>query len=124
MIKKLVFNNTYKRGNARVLVYKEGSKYVGVCLEFDLVIYGKKLAETVTCIKEMVEGYLANAKENNLPVDVLNRPAPKKYWNKYNEFLKLEQRRLSTTTLSSAVNQKIFQTLVLSQPYMHGRLFA
>jgi hypothetical protein len=75
--------NTYKKGQLQYLFFKEGKKYVGICLELNIYEEGedfKTVKETVTKIsREHVEYVI----KNKLSEGLLNRHAPKKYWDMY-----------------------------------------
>lgn len=81
--------NTRKYGLARVFIFPSAGKFTAVCLDLDLIEEADTKSEALAQIKEAVSGYLANAAKNNLDDSVLNRPAPKKYWNLYRRYLDL-----------------------------------
>mgnify|MGYP001571762455 CR=1 FL=1 len=78
--KSLKFNNTYDRGVMTFLVGPENGKFVGVILEFDLIVYADTFEQAKKEIVDYGWLWLRNARKNKLPEEVLNRPAPKKYW--------------------------------------------
>lgn len=77
-----------------MVVYPEENHFVGVCLQLNLVIE----AETAELAKEKLvdalEAHVAIVIRKKYSEDLLSRPAPKKYWDKYEELLKQEQREL------------------------------
>lgn len=77
---KLLFGNTYKRGRMTYIAFKEGGKYIAVCLEFDLEVEAKSLDLAKEYIEDLSHAWLENVTKNKLPEELLNRPAPKKYW--------------------------------------------
>ena len=91
---KLLFNNTCNSGRLTYLVVKEKDKYIGVCLEFDLVIE----AETQQKAKEQIEDYarlwLKNVAKNKLSEELLNKPAPKEYWDIYEKLLEEDKKKI------------------------------
>jgi predicted RNase H-like HicB family nuclease len=91
MKNRLIFNNTYVSGRARVFIYEDKGKYIAVCLEFGLVVSAKTLEKARECIQDVTQSYLSNVLENKLSVKLLNRPAPKKYWKIYEEIIHKEQ---------------------------------
>lgn len=91
MKNELIFNNTYRSGRARVFIYEDKGKYIAVCLEFGLVIAAKTLEKAQECIKDITGSYLSNVLENKLSEKLLNRPAPKKYWQIYEGIIQNEQ---------------------------------
>lgn len=98
--------NTKKRGIVTVFNYKEGLKYISVCLELDIVKEGKVLEELIREMKEAVEGHIKTVCKENLSDDLLNRQAPKRYWKKYEEFVSFleERRNLPQKRVESGVN--------------------
>ena len=97
--------NTKKQGKFTLFVYPEKPNYyIGVCLEFDLIQEGKTPQETMENIKKTTFNYLITIIKKKWPDYLLNRLAPKHYWEKYNKYLKrreeetkkreLEKRRL------------------------------
>lgn len=93
---KLQFNNTYDKGMVTFLVLPDKDKYIGVCLEFDLEVR----ADTPEEAKEQIEDYAKlwhkNAVAHKLPEELLNRPAPKKYWKLYSDLLELDLKRIES----------------------------
>lgn len=81
--------NTKEKGKFTLFVYKEKPNYyIGVCLEFDLLIEGESLVEAMQQISKVANDYLQIVIENNWSDDLLNQSAPKEYWKKFFEFLK------------------------------------
>ena len=93
-MKKLLFHNTYDEGVVTLLVLPEKNKYVGVCLEFDLEARADTLPEAKEQIEDYAKLWLKNAVAHKLPEEVLNRPAPKKYWRLYSVLLKRGEKRI------------------------------
>ena len=98
MKKELIFGNTKEKGKFTFLAYQEKPNYyIGVCLEFNLLIEAKTLDEAMKKIKETAWFYLESVIKNKLPDYLLNEPAPLKYWKKYLELIekiRTEQQRL------------------------------
>ncbi len=91
MKNKLLFNNTYKSGVVSYVALPEKNKYLGVCLQFDLIIEADTLKEAQEHIVDLSRGWLENAIKNKLSEEVLNRPAPKKYWKLYEKLKEAEE---------------------------------
>lgn len=81
--------NTKKGGVVRILIYPEKGKYIAVCLDFDIIKEGKNIVELRKEIQESIRGYIKNIVKNKLDDKLLNRLADKKYWEKYNQYLRL-----------------------------------
>lgn len=77
--------NTKENGTIEYIVYKEGKSFVGVCLSFDIVEEGENPTELLKSIREAAELHLETVIKNKLSDDLLNRYAPKEYWDKYFE---------------------------------------
>jgi len=75
--------NTKDRGTMEFLVYKEGKTFVGVCLTFDIVEEGNNPEKLMESIQEAAQGHLKVVREANMSDDLLNRHAPKEYWDVY-----------------------------------------
>lgn len=112
---KLQFNNTYKSGRVSFLVFKEGKDYVGVCLEFDLIVREDMKEEAQEAIVDYTRAWLENVKENKLSEELLNRPAPKKYW-------KIQDRIVNQITNTERGREPKATPTVISQPY-HNFVF-
>ncbi len=89
----LIFNNTFEKGRVTYLILKERDNYVGVCLEFDLVVSEKTFEEAKESIVDYARLWLKNAAKNHLSEELLNRPAEKKYWEAYKEILTAEEKK-------------------------------
>lgn len=79
-------DNKKTQGIARILIYPSKNKYIGVCLDFDIIEEANTKEEVIKQIKEATRGYIINAWKNNLDNSLLNRSAPKKYWEIYKEY--------------------------------------
>lgn len=114
MENKLIFNNTYKTGRATVLVLKEKDKYVGICLEFDLEVAGSTHEEAKERIVEYMQVWHKNIVENKLPETLLNRPAPKKYWNMLEKVTKDLEAQREAIEEGKTVKEKILSPIYQS----------
>ncbi len=64
---------------------KDGS-FTGVCLDLDIVEEGHAtLQEAILSICDAIESHFKAAKKLGLPKELIDRPAPKKYWDKLKE---------------------------------------
>lgn len=77
--------NTKKKGAFHFIVYKEGQDYIAVCLNLNLIEYGKSAEEVKTSIEEAAFTHLETVRKEKLPDEYLNIPAPVKYWEKLKE---------------------------------------
>ena len=75
--------NTKKGGLVEFLVYKEGKTFVGVCLTFDIIEEGKDPHKLMQSVREAALGHLRTVRDLGLSDELLNRHAPKEYWQKY-----------------------------------------
>ena len=83
---KKSLDNNKKQGIARILIYFKKDKYIGVCLDFDIIEEADSKEETIKQINEATRGYIINICKNKLDDKLLNRPAPEKYWKIYKEY--------------------------------------
>ncbi len=79
--------NTKEKGLIEYFVYPEGDKFVGVCLTFDIVEEGNDPGQLMESIKEAAQLHLSIVIKENMSDELLNRYAPKEYWDKYFEAL-------------------------------------
>lgn len=75
--------NTKRQGELTVFSFRQGKKFVAVCLELDIVKEGTDALALQHDIMESVVGYVHAVCKAGLGDDALNRPAPKLYWDKY-----------------------------------------
>jgi len=83
--------NTKKKGTYEFFFYKEKGKSIGVCLTLDIVEEGKNLKQVFNNLIEAVRGHIFTVIKKNLSDKLLNRPAPKYYWERLEEFIKLKE---------------------------------
>ena len=101
MKEKLTFNNTYESGSARVFVMKEDDSFVGVCLEFGLVIREDSLQKAQEVIKDLTEAHIENVLKNKLSEKLLNRSAPQKYWDIYEHIISQEEKLVKSKEVAT-----------------------
>lgn len=77
---KLIFDNTYKRGHTTFIIFKQVRSYIGVCLEFDLIVKCNSMKEAYEHLTDYAQAWLKNVVKNKLPEQLLNRPADEKFW--------------------------------------------
>lgn len=88
--------NTKKAGFVEFFVYPEKDKFVGICLTFDIIEEGQDVNELMRDLKKAALLYLKVVINKKLSEDLLNRYAPKGYWEKYFNFLKnLEEAKVA-----------------------------
>ena len=96
----------------------EKKEYVGICLEFDLEVSAKTSEEAKERIQEYMKAWHENIVENKLPETLLNRPAPKKYWDILQKITKdLEAQRKAQeeeTVIKEKMLSPVYQS---SSPY-------
>jgi len=104
--------NTKKWGIARIFIYPSKDKYRAVCLDFDIIEEAETRAEVMSQINEAVKGYIVNAYKNNLDDKLLNRNAPEKYWEMYEEYSRLIRAKNETRVkVSRIIEQSSFYSL-------------
>jgi len=88
--------NTKKSGIIRFFIYKEGKKYIGVCLDLDIVEENRNIEQLKESLTEAARGHIMTVAREKMDDKFLNRRAPRSYWKKYQTYLKyLEQERVS-----------------------------
>lgn len=75
--------NTKEKGTIEFLVYKKGKTFIGVCLTFDIVEESDNPEKLMESIQKAAQGHLKVVREKNMSDDLLNRYAPKEYWDIY-----------------------------------------
>lgn len=83
--------NTKNKGIFYFILTKEGKDFVAVCLNLNLVEYGKNPELLKKSIEEAAFSHLEAVRDHNLPDEHLNVLAPKKYWTVYREGLEIAQ---------------------------------
>ena len=71
----------------RNIAYQEkDSSFTGVCLDLDIVEEGHStLEEAILSINDAIVSHLQVAAKLDFPKELINRSAPKEYWNKLNQ---------------------------------------
>lgn len=97
-------SNSKHLGAATIFIYPSKDKFVGVCLELDLIDEDRDKEVLGERMKERVRSYVNYIERKNFDDSFLNRPAPKKYWNKFYQFLDLmkaeEKKHIRSTNKS------------------------
>jgi predicted RNase H-like HicB family nuclease len=100
--------NTKQHGLARIFVFPEKNNYVAVCLDLDIIEEAATREDVLAQINEAVIGYIENAIKNNLDDKVLNRPAPKEYWDLFEKYLKWISPRKEEIKVSNNIKNSSF----------------
>lgn len=101
--------NTKEKGLMELFVYKEGDKFVGVNLTFDIIEEGNDPIALMESIKEASVLHLDCVIKENMSDDLLNRHAPKEYWDKY--YRALEQIEKPKITVDSYFQRSPYQRM-------------
>lgn len=77
--------NTKEKGLIEFVVFhdKKTKHFVGVCLTFDIVEEGDNPESLMNSLTEAAKLHVDVVQKENLSDELLNRYAPKKYWDKY-----------------------------------------
>lgn len=100
--------NTKKEGMLEFLLYCDKNSYVAVCLTLNIVEEGKNPKKLIESVTEAAKGHVMLVIKKNLSDELLNRPAPTKYWNKY--FNALEKLKKSKIEKSQKSPFRVFTT--------------
>jgi len=104
-IRKSRVKNTKRAGVLEFLVYRHKSGYIGVCLTLNIVEEGKNAQKLMESLKEAARGHVMLVIKRKLNDDLLNRPAPDKYWEIYWDAL--ERLELHSSVRSPYYTQQI-----------------
>jgi len=89
--------NTKQKGVIEFVFYKdkETSKYIGVCLTFDIIEESDDFIKVMQSVEEAAQLHLKVVIKKKLSDDLLNRYAPEEYWDIYFEIKNLiDQKKL------------------------------
>ena len=101
MNKNKIVYNTKESGIFHFIVFKDKDDYTAVCLNLNIVEYGKNPEELKKSIQEAAFSHLGAIRKKNLPDKYLNIPAPKRYWDKLKEVWLEEEFSRETMTSKS-----------------------
>ena len=73
--------NTKERGRFYFIIFKEKEDFIAVCLNLNIIEYGKSPEKLKNSIEEAAQSHLKTIREKNLSDDNLNIPADKKYFD-------------------------------------------
>ena len=85
--------NTKKEGIVEFTLFEEGGHYVAVCLTFDIVLEGDDPTVLKMEIVKAAQLHMETVKELDMSDDLLNRSAPKEYWEKRGGLLPLTKKQ-------------------------------
>ena len=105
--------NTKNFGSLTVFFFKEKAKFVSVCLELDIIKEGDNLDDVRKEMQESISGYIETVCKGNYSDDLLNRPAPKKYWDKYSEFLRFLKEKQKQKEVAAKNTTRGIETSVM-----------
>jgi len=80
-----MIRNTKEKGIIRFVIFPQKKLFVGVCLDFNIIEEGEDPKKVIESLEEAAIGHIEVVIKENLSDELLNRHAPKKYWDKYNE---------------------------------------
>jgi len=82
--------NTKKQGLLRFLIYKRSKDklFTGICLDLDIVEQSENPEKLRKSLEKAAQGYIEAVIKKDLDGELLNKPAPKKYWKIISEIEK------------------------------------
>ncbi|MFH1077889.1 MAG: hypothetical protein V1745_01225, partial [Patescibacteria group bacterium] len=100
--------NTKFCGGVTLFIYPVKSRYIGVCLELDLIDEDTDRDILAERMKRRVQSYIAYIQKKEYHDTLLNRPAPKKYWDKFYQFLTImrEEEKWSRDVTSTGESRR------------------
>jgi len=102
-------DNIKHHGFAQIFFYPKGDRYIGVCLELDIVDDSKSFPELRERMVRNVTAYVNHVVGGGLDQSLLNRPAPKEYWEMFRKYISQIQKpsnQASWMTTSGGVTGK------------------
>ena len=109
--------NTKDQGIIRFITIPDKENgFLGVCLDFDIVISGENRRAVMDRVQESAMGHLSIVVEKGLSDSLLNRKAPMRYWDIYemmNEHTKLRARKAKETKeqMHAALRREMLEKL-------------
>ncbi len=79
----------------RIISYKKDKLYLGVALDFDLLVQGASMGKVMERLDDCITSYLIECVNDNEKEEDIYRRAPKKYFDIYELFLDLEKKAKS-----------------------------
>ena len=73
------YKNTLQKGSVRYIILKEGTEWIGVALDFNIVEVGDDPREVIFSLEEAIRGYLASARKIKARPGILNQKSEKEY---------------------------------------------
>jgi len=73
------YRNTLQKGSVRYIVFKEGAKWYGVALEFNIVEVGDDPDGVLFSLFEAIRGYVNSARKIKARPHILNQEPDKEY---------------------------------------------
>lgn len=86
--------NTVEKGTVTIFSYfdTQENTFIGVCLEFNIVLTGNHPFAVTHEVLEMAKSHIETVRDHNLPDELLNRHAPKKYWDLFDKLRGVKDR--------------------------------
>ncbi len=103
VVKRINIWNTKESGTLEFLVFRNGKKFVGVCLTLDIVEEGDNPQKLMNSIVEAAMGHVRLVQEKSLDESLLNRPAPDEYWQIYQRVLSSYQMNVEPNSFISTL---------------------
>lgn len=79
--------NTKHSGMVTFFIYQHKGGYQGVCLELNIIEEGKSQDAVIGQLDEHVKAYIEYVCQHGHCDELLNRPAPKKYWDRFKKYV-------------------------------------
>ncbi|MFH1046736.1 MAG: hypothetical protein V1738_00370 [Patescibacteria group bacterium] len=79
--------NTKQLGMVTFFIYPHKSGYQGVCLELNIIEEGKDKDRVIELLDEHARSYIEYICKSGHSDDLLNRPAPKIYWKRFEKYV-------------------------------------
>ncbi|MEK7211873.1 MAG: hypothetical protein AAB731_04530 [Patescibacteria group bacterium] len=106
-------SNTKRGGLVRFFIFKEGKKYIGLCLDLDIVEENVSLEALKASLSEAAVGYVETVINGDMSDRLLNKAIPKSYLRKYQAYLRCLERETFNKQSCPTFNGALISTASL-----------
>lgn len=100
--------------HAREIVYKKGGRFLAISLDFDLMAEGFTMGEALDRLHDATLGYLSMCLKENENNKEIYRKAPKKYFDMYELFKELDERKQKGKIVENFVGEATYDPSKMS----------
>jgi len=89
------YKNTFEKGSARFIIFKEDDTWYGVALEFNIVEEGDNPEEVMASLFQAAQGYVETARKLKLRPMPLNQKPAQEYENLWNDLQERKAKKIA-----------------------------